>query len=346
MKLILSYVLALTALLGCGTETTTENPSYVVPPIPFTQVADSPLPLLDGSAADHLVFASDVPLPQVDILRDDLRLLDNWDGLMTPSQEGALESLLGAGVSSPSQLSFWFKNRIKYILRADLATYQLGLVFGQNRRVGLQDLGPGDNTTDESNTGGGNIGTAIYLTTLDEQKVRSELSYIIVLINDQWVPVLSPRTGLMRIGPALFNLSFQVNQSNLGAFSNSLQRLEVLFHEARHSDGNSAKGSVGFPHVECPNNGQIPSELVGIPACDDSSNGAYSVGAAVLGPLTSFCRRELRCSDAELMALQSIRIDRLSRVMRKGTSLKSLDPSPETGFNALNIGEFGAFNLR
>lgn len=332
------------SLLGCGSESKSVDEESVAPPVPFSQTT-GPLLLTDAPLAEHLIFANDVPASQVNILKTDLRLIDTWDGLMTPTQRAKLESLLGTGVSTPDQLARWFKTRIRYILRADLATYQLGLVYGRDRRVGLQEMGPTDNETDEANTGGGNIGTAIYLTTLEEQRVRSNLSYIMILINNVWVPVLSPQTGLMRIGPALFDPMFQINHTNIRAQSNSLQRLEVLYHEARHSDGNTASGSTGFPHVVCPNDGSIPKELVGIPACDDSTNGAYAVGAAVLDPLIAQCRRTARCSDAELKGLEAIKLDRLSRVIRQGT-LKTLDPRAETGFNALNISDFGAFNLR
>ncbi|MES2746280.1 MAG: hypothetical protein V4655_12690 [Bdellovibrionota bacterium] len=333
-------------LTACGSETkTSEGPQFVTPPLPFSRTLTT-LPLTDGPLAEHLIFARDVPGAQVDTLKSDLRIIDNWDGLMSATQQTTLEELLGDGVSTPESLSLWFKERIRYILRADLATYQLGLVYGKEGQVGLQELGPGENAEEEVNTGGGNIGTAIYLTTLDEQRVRGTLSYIVVLINDQWIPVLSPRAGLMRIGPALFDPNYQVNHTNVRAYSNSLQRIEVLFHEARHSDGNSSGGSTGFPHVVCPSGSLVPPELIGVPACDNTANGAYSVGAAVLDPLIDLCLRNARCSDAELKGLEAIRLDRLSRVIRSTATLKKLDPSPETGFNALNISDFRAFNLR
>jgi hypothetical protein len=341
------FSLALSGFLAaCGSSSSTaKQPEFVSPPQPFSQTS-SPLPLTDGPLSEHLVFARDVPTTQVETLKKDLQVIDDWDGLISDNQKATLESLLGVGIASPSELSLWFKERIRYILRADLTTYQLGLVYGKDGRVGLQDLGPAEDAQDEANTGGGNVGTAIYLTTLEEQRVRNGLSYIIILINDQWVPVLSPRVGLMRIGPALFDPNFQINPTNIRALANSIQRLEVLFHEARHSDGNSISKSTGFPHVNCPAGSLVPPELVGIPACDEVANGAYSVGAALLNPLIAYCRRTARCSDGELKGLEAIRLDRLSRVIRSTANLKTLDPTAETGFNALNIGDFEAFNLR
>ena len=333
---------AFLASISCGDAGTTQDENSVTPPLPFSEVAVD-LPLTSGPLADYLIFANDVPRDQVMTLRQDLSVIDAWDGTMSTGESQRLKDLLEIASTTPTDLGIWFKTRMKYILQNDLTKYQLGLVFASQNQIGLQTLGNDDNQ-DDANTGGGNIGTAIYETTLTEKRNRDSLSYIIVRINDKWVPVLSPDVGLMRIGPALFDPDFQVNHSSIRALSNSLQRLEVLFHEARHSDGNEAAGSLGFSHVNCPDDGTVPSELVGVPACDDTGNGAYSVGAAVLKPLMHLCER--RCSIPEQEILKSIYIDRISRVIPSGPNLKLLDPKPETGFNSVNISDFQAFTLR
>lgn len=338
---LIAFVVLLLSV-SCGRSSDSPQGDATPPPLPFTEVATS-LPLTSTPLSDSLIYASDIPADQVATLRQDLAVIDTWDGLMTASESQKLKDLLGLTQATPADLKLWFKVRMTYVLQSDLTRYQLGLVFGPDSEVGLQEFGS-DDSLDEGNTGAGNIGTAIYLSTLEEQKSRSTLSYLIIRINDKWVPVLSPRVGLMRIGPALFDPDYQVNHDSIHALSNSLQRLEVLFHEARHSDGNQGAGSVGFPHINCPNDGTIPDELVGVPACDDSSNGAYSVGAAVLKPLMHLCER--RCSLVEQEILKSIYLDRLSRVIGGSGPLKLLDPLPETGFNALNISDFRAFNLR
>lgn len=340
---LLAVFSALIFVMSCGDSASEKNTNDLTEPsLPFTQVTNS-FPLTSAPLADYLIYASDVPQEQVNILRQDLAVVDTWDGLMTASESQKLKDLLGLSTVGASDLSLWFKERIKYILQSDLSRYELGLVFGRETQVGLQQLGTTE-TGDEANTGGGNIGTAIFLTTLEEQQSRSNLSYLIIRINDSWVSVLSPRVGLMRIGPALFDPDYQVNHTNIRTLSNSLQRLEVLFHEARHSDGNQASGSVGFAHINCPNDGTIPAELVGVPACDDMANGAYSVGAAVLKPLLHLCER--RCTATEQEVLKAIYLDRISRVTAGTGLLKLLDPTPETGFNAVNISDFQAFNLR
>ncbi|MBC7662106.1 MAG: hypothetical protein H7249_20615 [Chitinophagaceae bacterium] len=342
----LATVLSLCALfltLSCGSADRTSGDGTTNPDLPFTAIAPA-IPLTSVPLQDYLVYSNALSSDYIDTLRSDLAVFDNWNGAMTGAEKATLQSLLGIQDATPSTLSMWFKERMKYIVANDLGLYKLGLVFGSQKQVGLQVLGSSSNT-DPANTGGGNMGSAIYLTTLDEQKSRPELSYLILRINDEWVPVLSPRAGLMRVGPALFSNEFQINHTNIQALSNSLQRLEVLFHEARHSDGNRAANSVGFSHINCPNDGSVPAELVGVPACDDTVNGAYSVGAAVLKPLLHLC--DAHCTAQEQTILRGIYLDRLSRVIPAANgTMKTLDPTPETGFNGIDISTFQAFNLR
>lgn len=336
----------LALMFGCGSQNESDGIEDATPRLPFSQTVSNSSALTNGPLENHFVFASDVPTQQVLTFKSDLRLLDNWDGILSDSQVQNLEGILGAGNRSPSDLTLWLKSRVKYILSPNDSSYQLGLVYGQDKSVGLQNLGEAEDVGDESNTGGTNIGTAIYSTIVDEKKVRPTLSYAIILINNQWVSITSPRVGIMRIGPAYFSEQYQLNTANVRAAVNSLHRLEILFHEARHSDGNLSNGSLGFEHVKCPSDGSVALEFAGVFACDDTSNGAYTAGGVILDALTTYCMRTARCSLVEGSILQAIKLDRLSRVIRTNQTLKTLDPTPETGFNALNISEFGAFNLR
>lgn len=343
---LLSILLSTLLVSGCGSSTDELSPETVTPPLPFSQVAALTLPLRDVPMAEHIVFANDVPSLQQSALLADLKVIETWDGLLSENQKAKIQSLFEVPTVSGSELSYWFQSRIKYIVGANSANYTIGLVYGPDQRVGLQELATEESEEEAKFTGGVNVGSALYLTALEEKASRPNLSYIVMLVNDQWVPVLSPRVGIMGIGQALFNTSFPVNPVNQRAVSNSIKRLAVLYHEARHSDGNSGSGSTGFPHVVCPNSRLIPSEFIGVPACDDMSNGAYSVGAAIIDPLIASCERTRRCNDVEVSVLNAIRADYLSRVVREESLVKTLDPAPETGFNALNMSDFGAFNLR
>lgn len=67
-----------------------------------------------------------------------------------------------------------------------------------------------------------------------------------------------------------------------------LERLYLLVHEARHSDGD------GYKHVKCPkdfrfiSSGQPEMDLAGTPACDDTIDGAYAYHSAFLFELYAF----------------------------------------------------------
>src|SRR5690606_3079638 len=93
----------------------------------------------------------------------------------------------------------------------------------------------------------------------------------------QSLEVLSPRVGLIILYDTYFNTQkFGINRSNPKAYSNSLNRISTLLHEARHSDGNGP--SLGFPHVKCP---ATKPEYEGFAACDIATNGAYAIEAAM-----------------------------------------------------------------
>lgn len=63
-------------------------------------------------------------------------------------------------------------------------------------------------------------------------------------------------------------------------FSRSLvERMLVLVHEARHSEGD------GFPHVRCPEDD--PPVLAGKLACDDRADGSYAYQVALLRALAA-----------------------------------------------------------
>jgi len=70
--------------------------------------------------------------------------------------------------------------------------------------------------------------------------------------------------------------------------STPVERIYILVHEARHSDGDS------FPHIKCPPDHPyvLPDrtgfDLANKPACDDQSNGAYGYQAALLFELYAF----------------------------------------------------------
>jgi len=92
----------------------------------------------------------------------------------------------------------------------------------------------------------------------------------------QTIRLTSPRAGIIEVGPGLYATPPNPfgPTSDLTPFARQIDRVGVLFHEARHSDGKG--NNLGFPHVLCPAGF---GGLTGLYACDVCTNGAYSVGA-------------------------------------------------------------------
>ncbi|MBI3804063.1 MAG: hypothetical protein HY282_09920 [Nitrospirae bacterium] len=97
-----------------------------------------------------------------------------------------------------------------------------------------------------------------------------------VSYGNSWTVAVNQRGGDFMVGDIFF--------TKLG----TLERLYLLIHEARHSDGK------GYPHVKCPKGFRTISatqpdlDLEEEPACDDGPEGAYSFQAAFLFELFAY----------------------------------------------------------
>lgn len=129
------------------------------------------------------------------------------------------------------------------------------------------------------------------------------------------VPVTSIRAGIIQIGGSLFK--WPVNKDK-NAVANSIGRISIYFHEARHSDGNG--DHLGFPHVDC-SDGSLE--------CEDSLNGSYSTAAAILGEMIKSCDQ---CTSTEKEKLTN-ELTGLGHAQlphtKDGQPLTFLDPTPE-----------------
>lgn len=146
-----------------------------------------------------------------------------------------------------------------------------------------------------------NLGAAVYI----HGKKEEELYRIPTSHGD--FDVKSPRVGLLRIGPGLFN-EFTVPNSTQNAWANDLLRLSVLFHEARHSDGHDE--NLAFQHEKCRG-----GDYHGLPACDKCKNGPYALQSVLLGKMIETCSQ---CTEKEKEILRLFSADLASRT--SGTS--------------------------
>ena len=142
------------------------------------------------------------------------------------------------------------------------------------------------------------------------------------------VEIRSPRSGIIRVGEGLFsNSSTPTEMASPGA---TLFRLGILFHEARHSDGNGK--TLGFFHAVCPDG----HDYAGFQACDRNLNGPYTVGAVAARALLASCGQ---CSETEKAKAALKVLDSFNRVIKTTPTERGVLESLAT---ALSVCEGGA----
>lgn len=274
-------------------------------------------PVSDSST--FLKFSSDVTADQQTLVRSDINRLTAKNLNIVDASMSQIMGLPQA-ITSANMLS-WLSDRIQYVVSQDF-DLEKNLYIVQNSGFqyenpdvlpDLPDVGSVKSPSDDSSSSSkvvmvmANIGGGIYL----EGKANK------VLLDVQApglgdIPMTSPRIGLLQVGQGLFALlGPQRNQVNpppdIHNPDSAYMRLSTLFHEARHSDGNGK--SLGFLHIICP--AGHPYE--GYAACDDSLNGAYTVGAIVGKTLAENCSE---CSVAQKESLRLNYLDSFSRIIK------------------------------
>lgn len=138
------------------------------------------------------------------------------------------------------------------------------------------------------------------------------------------IGINSPRAGVVKVGNEHFLPdSTKGTKIHIDSQASSLSRLSVMFHEARHSDGNGK--SLGFFHAVCPKG----HNFSGYAACDLSINGAYATGATFLKSSIKHCEK---CSEAEKEYLRNSYMDFYSRILvNKSDKGAVWDDEPEYG---------------
>jgi hypothetical protein len=291
---------------------------FLIPAQPFASAALEPSSQAESIEGGAFLVASDVPPEQTDALRLDLNFLS----LLELGKDPALQQVMELeSTPTPANMKKWLADRVRYvvseenetkpkILLWDYAYETDGINFIYPRPASLL-LRESNFAFDYTSAKGAastvmsNIGTSIY----GRAKQRHVLAGL-EIPGVGMVRVTSPRTGIIKIGRGMFRPVFQnpgFSDTNDAIYS--VYRLMVLFHEARHSDGN--RESLGFPHTICP----LGHDYEGLFGCDLSLNGAYVVGALTLRNFTASCTS---CSTVAKAALKMTILDNLSRVIKEG----------------------------
>jgi hypothetical protein len=263
----------------------------------------APILLLGG----RIKVASDVPAAQTTLLAKDLAYLEK---LQISAGDDLRHILESEGNPGPEELEGWLADRVQYVVSENMDPE------GDAEQVSTDFAFPNPGIFPELRPAAGtaqlapsvimrNIGSNIYL----NGKLSGNLLGLRVP-GVGLVPVPSPRVGLIQIGQGMFLPMLGGTSAPISSPAYSLYRLSVLFHEARHSDGNGR--STGFLHAYCP----AGHDYEGTAACDLALNGAYAVGAEILRDLTAACSD---CGTDEKEALKLKVLDNFHRVLQQGT---------------------------
>ncbi len=265
--------------------------------------------LVSSAANSSIFFATDIPEEQRRLMEADLETLTR---VSLDRSDEKLKDLFRIPEISNDALQEWLESRVKYVVAKDFYVWDHLYkspteVIYPPIKLGVplvKYLPPIPNTSTRSimammkNVGGG-----IY------SSGRSVNHAYLVSIPglEKKVSVVSPRVGIVQVGEGLFAVRPKTSSLPVGSVVFSYYRMGILFHEARHSDGNGE--SLLFSHSSCPPGHDYEGHF----ACDFNLNGPYTIGAQFFKNLLTACRD---CSKIEKSVLKVLVLDAASRIIR------------------------------
>lgn len=247
-----------------------------------------------------IYFDSSLPALQTSALKNDLSyLFQNTVKEVDPR----LQEITGIVEVDGPEMYNWLYNRVKYIIGEDYNIWHRRNALTRRRHTFPSTPLPDFMTKSHDSFYGvvimSNAGAELYLRGKRDKTLRG------IKLNRKEIFATSPRVGILQVGSGLFMDKFLIN-NELNSEANKIKRLGTLFHEARHSDGNSKH--IGFHHDKCPSG----HPLSGLNACESSANGSYTTEAVTTKTLLLNC---LTCSEEDRTKLTTLIADAYSRVV-------------------------------
>ena len=291
----------------------------------FSVLTQLSFPTPAAASDNYIVFADSVAKAEKKLLQNDL---ENLKKLSFVDSDQSATKLFNTTLN-PDNLRAWLYQRSRYVVPDNFPLDQttIKIVRAQSyTNPEMPEIERGTKTPDGTGTVKtimSNIGAALYL----GQKMQS-VYFSVGIPGAGDVKINSPRVGIFKIGEGMFlPLLRKSGGTDYQSFANSIWRLSVFFHEARHSDGNGK--SLGFIHAVCPEG----HAYAGYNACDKNLNGPYTVGAQFIRTTTDTCTD---CSEAEKEALRNTYTDSFARIMNQfpapsgsSTNASANDPMAE-----------------
>ncbi len=266
------------------------------------------MPQVQGLESE-LVFSSNISSGQRSTLKRDLQQLENMS-FSAAADSKTLSLMQLNDLNSYSALQ-WLHERVSVVLE-DGPSNRLNITAVPFRDYPVTAVPAVEKALPPPSSGSGrgvtvmsNIGTALYHSGKSTDKLLN-LTVKTGVFSRHKVTIDSPRAGIIQIGEGLFMRRYLLNKTNDAALSNSLGRMAVFFHEARHSDGRGQ--SLGFFHAVCPTD----HDFAGSHACDRNLNGPYSIGAQMMKEFIKNCHE---CNAAEKEQMRLRYLDSMNRVL-------------------------------
>lgn len=256
-----------------------------------------------------IIFDSTVPANQAAMLSADLQALER---VQLPTSNSQYTQYVGISDFSAGSVTNWLKARVRLIV-GETFDYKRSARAGEQRKYNPTILSRSQDELSESSdikTVMFNVGSLVYLTGKEESRVYT------MTVGASSFPVKTPRVGIIQIGEGLFTVN-AIPKSSLDSVANRYLRAAVLFHEARHTDGNGV--TAAMPHSLCTTGDYKDSY-----SCESNLNGPYIVEAVMLRQFYDACGSG--CSYTELDGMRSFIADNVSRLL-SGASFK--DDRPE-----------------
>ncbi|MEM4258071.1 MAG: hypothetical protein QXL17_02825 [Candidatus Thermoplasmatota archaeon] len=233
---------------------------------------------------DDIQVSSSISDEQLKILKHDINFLMTY---IDPKKQVKFLNIITETNKVTSEVLFkWLHTRIKILIHgSQLEDKKISFVVVNENAVATNPTLPfneqipsEDQQTKlhshekESKLMAFNLGTLVYQT--------GKLSNIIlgIKINNTVYPANSPRVGVIILNEDFFNNNPFPQDVAWDSRIRTIYRIALLFHEARHSDGNGE--TLGFMHAVCPT-----KDL----SCDRNINGPNMIAAAITKFLSENC---------------------------------------------------------
>lgn len=291
--------------------------------------------------AEDIIFSKNVSQEHSSLILNDLKYLEKIGRLENPY----LAWLMGLNNLNGKSLSEWLRKRVHVVLAEQDDYFKMIKQVKDNQDYPNPKINPVDldyklmqpeeeliqnnfSTPPEVDTETilsfysskitvmSNASSALYF----YGKAEGKLNELVVQskLNTHKILITSPQTGVIKIGRGLFQADKIIN-ADPNSEANTILRLAVFFHEARHGDGNGK--SLGFFHAKC----EEHEKMVGENACDRSLNGPYSIEGFILREFTKNCST---CSEMDKEKLKQKSDDSLSRVLLKTIAYRDWQKDP------------------